>query len=117
MNAKEKLPRDNHDRLRALADAPRISLDDLTSKICGTSLGEILSEDATFPIAINALDRETGLKNQFHEFTSEKPGWDEICDYAPQSAARNTQAAEITEARKWCGADRDRYLAVIAATL
>lgn len=52
---------------------------------CGTSLGEILSEEASFPIAANALDGEIGLRNQFHEFTSEKPSWYEICDQAPQS--------------------------------
>ena len=55
-------------------------------QICGTSLGEILSTDATFPIAANALDTDIGLKNQFHEFTSEKLNWYAICDDAPQSA-------------------------------
>ncbi|WP_459253760.1 GFA family protein [Paracoccus zhouxuedongae] len=54
-------------------------------RICGSSLGEILSEGDSFPIAANALDTGLGLKNQFHEFTSEKPGWYEICDEAPQS--------------------------------
>ena len=54
-------------------------------KICGTSLGEILSEDNSFPIAANALDTEIGLKNQFHEFVSEKPAWYDICDDVPQS--------------------------------
>ena len=59
-------------------------------KICGTSLGEILSEEDSFPIAANALDTETGLKNQFHEFVSEKPAWYEICDDAPQSEGHPT---------------------------
>ncbi|WP_297581871.1 GFA family protein [Roseibium sp.] len=54
-------------------------------KICGSSLGEILSEEDSFPIAANALDTEFGLKNQFHEFVSEKPSWYEICDDAEQS--------------------------------
>ncbi|NVO58366.1 GFA family protein [Rhodobacteraceae bacterium B1Z28] len=54
-------------------------------KVCGTSLGEILSEDASFPIAANALDTKFGLRNQFHEFVSEKPHWYDICDDAPQS--------------------------------
>ncbi len=54
-------------------------------KICGTSLGEILSEEDSFPIAANALDTLFGLKNQFHEFVSEKPDWYEVCDDAPQS--------------------------------
>lgn len=47
-------------------------------KICGTSLGEILSDDDSFPIAANAFDTELGLKNQFDEFVSEKPLWCEI---------------------------------------
>ncbi|HNP63953.1 MAG TPA: GFA family protein [Woeseiaceae bacterium] len=54
-------------------------------KVCGSSLGEILSEDDSFPIAANALDGEIGLKPQFHEFVAEKPAWYEICDEAPQS--------------------------------
>ena len=54
-------------------------------KICGSSLGEILSEEDSFPIAANALDTEIGLRNQFHEFASERPSWSEICDDAPQS--------------------------------
>ena len=61
-------------------------------KICGTSLGEILSEEDSFPIAANALDTEFGLKNQFHEFVSEKPPWYEICDDAPQSEGHPTPA-------------------------
>jgi len=55
-------------------------------KICGTSLGEILSNEDAFPIAANALDTDINLKNQFHEFVSEKPAWLEICDGAPQSS-------------------------------
>lgn len=55
-------------------------------KICGTSLGEILSQDESFPIAANALDGEIGLKNSFHEFVSEKPSWCQICDGAKQFA-------------------------------
>ena len=54
-------------------------------KKCGSSLGEILSEEDSFPIAANALDTGFSLKNQFHEFVSEKPDWYEICDDAPQS--------------------------------
>ena len=53
-------------------------------KVCGTSLGEILSEADSFPISANALDGELGLKNQFHEFVAEKPSWYEICDGAKQ---------------------------------
>ena len=53
-------------------------------KVCGTSLGEILSEDESFPLPANALDSEFGLRNQFHEFVAEKPSWYEICDGAKQ---------------------------------
>jgi hypothetical protein len=55
-------------------------------KTCGTSLGEILSEADSFPIAASALDSGLGLnlKNRFHEFVAEKPSWYEICDDARQ---------------------------------
>jgi hypothetical protein len=54
-------------------------------KICGSSLGEILSDEDSFPIAANALDGDLSLKNQSHEFVGEKPSWYEICDDAPQN--------------------------------
>ena len=54
-------------------------------KICGTSLGEILSSEDSFPIAANALDGDISLKNQSHEFVCEKPSWYDICDDAPQN--------------------------------
>ena len=53
-------------------------------RICGTSLGEILSESETFPISAHALDDEIALRNQFHEFVAEKPSWYEIGDDAKQ---------------------------------
>ncbi len=53
-------------------------------KICGTSLGEILSKEDSFPIAANALDNAFEVTNQFHEFVVEKPSWYEICDNAKQ---------------------------------
>ena len=54
-------------------------------KICGTSLGEILSDADSFPIAANALDTELSVRNSLHEFVDEKPSWYEICDEAKQS--------------------------------
>ena len=54
-------------------------------EICGSSLGEILSNEDSFPIAANALDGNFDLKNQSHEFVGEKPPWYEICDGAPQN--------------------------------
>lgn len=53
-------------------------------KTCGTSLGEILSEEDSFPIAANTLDGGLDLTNRFHEFVAEKPSWYEICDGAKQ---------------------------------
>jgi hypothetical protein len=44
-------------------------------KLCGTSLGEILSEEDSFPIAANAFDSDVGLKVQFDEHVEDKPGW------------------------------------------
>ncbi len=61
-------------------------------KICGTSLGEILSEDDSFPIAANTLDDALAVKNKFHEFVSEKPSWYEICDGAKQFDGHPTSA-------------------------
>ena len=53
-------------------------------RFCGTSLGEILSDEDSFPIAANAFDEELPLAIQFHEFVSERPSWYEICDDAKQ---------------------------------
>jgi hypothetical protein len=59
-------------------------------KICGTSLGEILSDLDSFPIAANALDDEMDVKNSLHEFVDEKPSWYQICDGAKQSKGHPT---------------------------
>ena len=53
--------------------------------ICGTSLGEILSDLDSFPIAANVFDDPLPLENSHHEFVGEKPAWYEICDGAAQS--------------------------------
>ncbi len=53
-------------------------------KTCGTSLGEILSAEDSFPIAANTLDTDISIKNSFHEFVAEKPAWYEIGDDARQ---------------------------------
>ena len=51
---------------------------------CGSALGEILSQDDTFPIAAHCIDSELTITNAFHEFVSEKPSWLEIGDSARQ---------------------------------
>ena len=53
-------------------------------RTCGTSLGEILSEEESFPISAHALDSDLEIRNRFHEFVAEKPSWYEICDAAEQ---------------------------------
>ena len=54
---------------------------------CGTSLGEILSDDDSIPINAHALDGGVDaltVTNQFHEFVKEKPLWYVIGDNAKQ---------------------------------
>ena len=53
-------------------------------KHCGTSLGEITSTGAAFPIAANCFDDPLAMTNHFHEFVKEKPSWYGICDEARQ---------------------------------
>ena len=57
-------------------------------KFCGTSLGEILSDDDSFPIAANTFDSGFTLSNQFHEHEGEKPHWYDLCDATPSVAAQ-----------------------------
>ncbi len=51
-------------------------------KICGTSLGEILSEEESFPISANAFDSDLGLQIQFQEHLDDKPSWVAVGDTA-----------------------------------
>lgn len=52
--------------------------------VCGTALGEILSELDSFPINANCIDSKIEMENKFHEFVSEKPNWFKIGDSAKQ---------------------------------
>lgn len=51
---------------------------------CGTSLGEILSTESSFPISAHCFDDDPIVRNKFHEFVSVKPSWYEIFDSAEQ---------------------------------
>jgi hypothetical protein len=42
---------------------------------CGTSLGELTSEEAKFPIPANCFDEDLGLEIRFHEHVATKPSW------------------------------------------
>lgn len=44
-------------------------------KHCGSSLGEILSQEDKFPIAANSLDSDPGLKVWFQEHLATRPSW------------------------------------------
>ena len=61
-------------------------------KKCGTSLGEIGSENASFPISVNCLDEDPEIRNQFHVFVGSKPAWYEISDSAQQFSESPAEA-------------------------
>lgn len=61
-------------------------------RTCGAALGEIDSEEETFPVAAHCLDDDPGVRNRFHEFVSAKPAWYEICDDAKQFAEHPSRA-------------------------
>ena len=42
---------------------------------CGTSLGEILSEEKMFPVPVNCFDQDLGVEIRFHEHVATKPAW------------------------------------------
>lgn len=45
---------------------------------CGTSLGEILSEEETFPIPLDCFDADPGVAVRFHVHVAMKPSWEVI---------------------------------------
>jgi len=52
--------------------------------MCGSALGEVLSEADSFPVVANCIDGDLDVENQFHEFVCEKPSWLKIGDTAKQ---------------------------------
>lgn len=58
---------------------------------CGTSLGEITSDSASFPVAAHCFDDELGIANRLHTFVQDKPAWYSICDEAQQFPAHPSQ--------------------------
>lgn len=75
------------DRIARYAPTPPFSLPRSFCRDCGTSLGELGSEEDSFPIAAHCLDDDPGVRNRFHEFVADKPAWYDICDEAKQFAA------------------------------
>jgi len=73
-----------HDQISTYkAEAP-YQYDRCFCSVCGSALGEVLSEADSFPLAANCIDSDIGLENKFHEFVSEKPSWLTIGDQAKQ---------------------------------
>ena len=66
---------------------------------CGAALGEILSEENSFPLVAHCLDDDPIVRNRFHEFVADKPAWYAICDDAKQRAIPFGPAKPATRAR------------------
>jgi hypothetical protein len=72
------------DKISTYKAVPPYKYDRCFCSECGTTLGEVLSSNETFPIVANCLDDDIGIENQFHEFVLEKPSWLKIGDDAKQ---------------------------------
>ncbi|EAR09011.1 GFA family protein [Reinekea blandensis] len=55
--------------------APPYELDRYFCSACGTALGEVLSDQPSFPINAHCLDVDLGVPLTFHEFVADKPDW------------------------------------------
>ncbi len=51
---------------------------------CGTSLGEMTSDGAMFPVPINCFDTDLAIEIGFHEHVATKPSWCLIPEDAKQ---------------------------------
>ncbi len=63
---------------------PPYQYDRCFCSVCGSALGEVLSDSDSFPVAANCIDVDIDVENSFHEFVSEKPSWLKIGDSAKQ---------------------------------
>ncbi len=80
------------DRIATYKAKPPYKYDRCFCSVCGSALGEVLSKEATFPVAANCLDDDVGLENGFHEFVSEKPDWLKLGDTATQFDEHPTES-------------------------
>ena len=80
----ELQPHPGQDQVAVYAASPPYSYARCFCRTCGTSLGEINSQEGSFPIAANCLDTDLEIRNRFHEFVGEKPNWYAICDDVKQ---------------------------------
>lgn len=72
------------DKISTFEATPPYKYNRCFCSVCGSALGEILSDEESFPIAANCLDDAIQVENSFHEFVSEKPDWLKIGDSAKQ---------------------------------
>jgi len=72
------------DKISTYKAEPPYKYDRCFCCVCGTSLGEVLSQMDAFPISAHCIDSELAIGNTFHEFVSEKPNWLKIGDNAKQ---------------------------------
>jgi len=72
------------DQISTFKAVPPYKYDRCFCSACGTALGEVFSEEDSFPLSANCIDTDMELKNKFHEFVGEKPSWLEIGDSAKQ---------------------------------
>ncbi len=74
------------DQISTFKAEPPYKYDRCFCSVCGSALGEVLSEGESFPVVANCIDSDLEIENQFHEFVSEKPCWLKIGDSAKQFA-------------------------------
>jgi hypothetical protein len=72
------------DKIATYKAEPPYQYDRCFCSVCGSALGEVLSENDSFPVAANCIDGDMSVENAFHEFVSEKPNWLKIGDTAKQ---------------------------------
>ena len=63
---------------------------------CGTSLGEPLSPDDSFPINAQCLDDDPGLRPTFQEFVADRPAWAKEVGEAPEFAGNPGNVMDTT---------------------
>ncbi len=72
------------DKISTYKAVPPYQYDRCFCSICGSALGEVLSDNESFPVVANCIDGDVGVENTFHEFVKEKPSWLKIGDTAKQ---------------------------------
>ncbi|WP_372634927.1 GFA family protein [Alcanivorax jadensis] len=72
------------DKITTFKAVPPYQYNRTFCSVCGTALGEVLSDLPSFPINAHCIDSDLPLENAFHEFVSEKPCWFVIGDGAKQ---------------------------------